>query len=101
MNDPNYYDHDDFYGEQKSDKMRDFLSKIFGPDDENPCVIRNTGCRFTEKVCDYIHREWEVDVIQYSHEIQNQIMDMIDAMKAEGQNIPNTAAKIAMEVLPL
>jgi hypothetical protein len=92
MNDPNYDDHDDFFS--------GFLEKVFGPDDTNPCVIRNPGCKFTEKVLDYIYFEWEVEVTQYPHEVQNKAMDMIDAMKGK-INVPNTAAKIAMEVLPL
>ena len=92
MNDPNYDDHDDFFS--------GFLEKVFGPDDTNPCVIRNPGCKFTEKVLDYIFFEWEVEVTQYNHEVQNKVMDMIDAMKGKN-NIPNTASKIAMEVLPL
>lgn len=98
MNDPNYDDYDDFYGED--DKARRFLEEVFGPPDTNPCVIRNPGCRFTEKVLDYIFWEWEVEVTQYTHEVQNKVMDMIDAMKGNS-NIPNIAAKIAMEVLPL
>lgn len=92
MNDPNYDDHDDFFS--------GFLEKVFGPDDTNPCVIRNPGCKFTEKVLDYIFFEWEVEVTQYNHEVQNKVMDMIDATKGKN-NIPNTASKIAMEVLPL
>lgn len=92
MNDPNYDDHDDFFS--------GFLEKVFGPDDTNPCVIRNPGCKFTEKVLDYIFFEWEVEVTQYPHEVQNKAMDMIDAMKGKN-NVPNTASKIAMEVLPL
>ena len=92
MNDPNYDDHDDFFS--------GFLEKVFGPDDTNPCVIRNPGCKFTEKVLDYIFFEWEVEVIQYPHEVQNKAMDMIEAMK-DNSNVPNTASKIAMEVLPL
>jgi hypothetical protein len=92
MNDPNYDDHDDFFS--------GFLEKVFGPDDTNPCIIRNPGCKFTEKVLDYIFFEWEVEVIQYPHEVQNKAMDMIDAMK-DNSNVPNTASKIAMEVLPL
>lgn len=99
MNDPNYDDHDDFY-EEYEDRARQFLEKVFGPDDTNPCVIRNPGCRFTEKVLDYIFFEWEVEVTQYPHEVQNKVMDMIDAMKGNN-NVPNIAAKIAMEVLPL
>jgi len=92
MNDPNYDDHDDFFS--------GFLEKVFGPDDTNPCVIRNPGCKFTEKVLDYIFWEWEVEVTQYPHSIQNKVMDMIDQMKGKN-NIPNTAAVISMEILPL
>lgn len=85
---PNYDDHDDFFAE------------IFGPPETDPCIIRNPGCKFTEKVLDYILYEWEVEVTQYSHEIQNKVMDMIDLMKGKN-NVPNAAATIAMEILPL
>jgi hypothetical protein len=81
--------------------MDDFLREIFGEDDTNPCVIRNPGCKFTERVLDYIFLEWEVEVIQYPHEIQNKVMDAIDQAKEQGVNVPNTAAKISMEILPL
>jgi hypothetical protein len=96
MNDPNYDDYRDFH----DDGVNRFLDEAFGPDDTNPCVIRNPGCKFTEKVLDYIFWEWEVEVTQYPHEVQNKVMDMIDFMKGKN-NIPNTASKIAMEVLPL
>jgi hypothetical protein len=96
MNDPNYDDHDDFFSE---DKAR-FLEDVFGPDDTNPRVIRNPGCKITEKVLEYIFREWEVDVIHYPHDIQNKAMDMIDLMKGKN-NIPNIASTIAMEILPI
>lgn len=82
------------------DPIDDFLEKVFGPDDDNPCVIRNPGCDFTEKVLDYIFFEWEVDVIHYDHKIQNKVMDMIESMKRK-ENVPNTASRIAMEVLPI
>lgn len=82
--------------------MDEFLKKIFGEDDEtNPCIIRNPGCRFTDAVLDYIKSEWEVEVTQYPHTIQNKVMDAIDLAKKDGMNVPNTAAKISMEVLPL
>lgn len=97
---PNYDDHDDFHSEDE-DRAKRFLEKVFGPEDTNPCVIRNTECKFTDKVLDYICHEWMVDVIHYSHEVQHKAMDMIDFMKAKGENVPNTASKIAMEVLPL
>ncbi len=98
MNDPNYDDYDDFFGE---DKAKKFLEDVFGPDDTNPCVIRNPGCKFTEKVLDYLFFEWMVDLINYSHDIQSKAMDLIDAMKKSGQNVSNTAAQIAMEILPI
>lgn len=99
MKDPNYGDYNDFFGEE--DKAKKFLEDVFGPDDTNPCVIRNSGCKFTEKVLDYLFFEWMVDLINYSHDIQNNAMDLIDAMKASGQNMSNTASQIAMEILPI
>lgn len=103
MNDPNYDDHDDFYAKlwkKQKKEARRFIEEVFGPDDTNPCVIRNPGCKFTEKVLDYLEWEWEVEAIHCPHEVQNKIMDMIDAMKGKN-NIPNTASKIAMEVVPI
>lgn len=83
------------------DPIDDFLDKVFGDDDEqNPCVLRNPDCDFTEKVLEYIFFEWEADVIHYDHGIQNKVMDVIESMKGK-DNVPNTAAKIAMEVLPI
>jgi hypothetical protein len=82
--------------------MDDFLREVFGEDNEtNPCIIRNPGCRFSEMVLDYILLEWEVEPTQYPHTIQNKIMDAIDLAKKDGMNVPNTAAKISMEILPL
>lgn len=98
MNDPNYDDFNDFFGEEKAKK---FLEDVFGPEDTDPCVIRNPGCKFTEKVLDYLFYEWEVEVTQYPEEIQTTVMDLLDAMKASGQNVPNIASKIAMEIIPL
>jgi hypothetical protein len=79
----------------------DVFEEIFGDYEESePCVIRRTGCKFTEKVLDYLLYEWEVDVLHYPHEIQDKIMDVLD-ITAGKDNVPNVAAKIAMEVLPL
>lgn len=99
MNDPNYDDYNDFYNE----KAYKFLDKIFGKEEEEtePTALRNQGCKFTDKVIEYLYREWEVDLIQYSHEIQNKAIDMIDLMKEHGANVPNTAGKIAYEILPI
>lgn len=83
------------------DPIDSFLEDVFGPDDDNPCVVRNPGCKFTEKVLDYIFFEWEVEMTQYDHGIQNKAMDMIDEAIKAGNNVPNTASRIAMEVLPL
>lgn len=55
---------------------------------------------FAEKVFNYIFWEWEVNILQYPEEIQCKAMNALDEMRGEG-NIPNAAAKIAMEVLPL
>jgi hypothetical protein len=88
------YDEDEY-------KAFKFLEGIFGPPSEEPAVIRNKGCKFTEKVIDYLFFEWELDVIHYSHDIQNKIMDMLDVMKERGESVPNTAARISMEVIPI
>lgn len=81
--------------------MDDFLEKIFGPEETDPCVIRNVGCNFTNKVLDYLFLEWEVDLCHYSHDIQNKAMDVLDKMKEEHQNVANVAGRIAMCVIPI
>lgn len=93
---PNYDEWEDFYNE----KVDDFIKDIFGPDDPNPAIRRNTGCVFTDKVFDYLVFEWEVEITNYSHEIQNKAIDMINLMKSKNANVPNTASKIAY-FLPL
>jgi hypothetical protein len=74
--DPNYDDWKDFYGEE-------------------------CECRFAESVLNYIRMEWEVSINQYPPEIQGKALVMIEKLREAGSNIPNTASKIAMEVLPL
>lgn len=80
-----------------------FLEMVFGPQPEetDPAVLRNPDCKFTEKVLDYLYQEWEIDLVDYSHDVQNRAIDMVDMMRARGENIPNTAGKISMEVIPL
>lgn len=80
-----------------------FLEMVFGPqpDETDPAVLRNPGCKFTEKVVDYLYQEWEIDLVDYSHDVQNRAIDMVDMMRARGENIPNTAGKVSMEVIPL
>lgn len=82
------------------EKKRKFLESVFGPDSGEPAVYRNPGCKFTEKVLDYLWMEWELEITHYPNSIQNRAMDVIDRMKGK-DNVPNTAATISMEVLPL
>lgn len=86
---------------EEEDRAKRFLDEVFGPEDDNPSVIRNVGCRFTDQVVDYLFQEWEVDLTHYPHHIQNKAMDVIDKMKNEGQNPVNAAGRIAMTVLPI
>ena len=89
--------------ENAEENARKFLEMIFGAqeEDSDPAVIRNQGCTFTEKVVDYLFLEWEIELIDYPHEIQDRAIDMVDMMKARGASVPGTAAKIAMEVIPI
>ncbi len=68
--------------------------------DNDPCVARRPGCKFTDRIMDYLLWEWEVNVMDYPHEIQERIMDMVDLMAGKA-TVPAVAAKIAMEVLPI
>lgn len=104
--DPNYDYHDDFFGDDQyappEKRMSDFLKMVFGEDNEtNPSVLRNEGCRFTTDVFEYLYQEWEVEITDYPHKIQDRAVNMVDVCQKNGENVPNTAAKIAMEVLPI
>lgn len=99
MNDPNYDDYNDFYNE--NEKVYKFLDKIFNHEETEPAALRNVGCKFTDKVVDYLYWEWEIDLVHYSHEIQNKALDLIDFMKEHGASVPNTAGKIAYEIIPI
>jgi len=79
--------------EHDDDKIERFLEAIFGPQDERPAVKRNPGCRFTEKVIEYLDREWSLDLIEAPVELQDQVIDMIDELKGK-ENVPNACAKI-------
>lgn len=75
--DSNYDDYSDFHGED--------------------CE----GCIFAESVLNYIRMEWEASLTQFHPEIQGKALVLIELLRGKGCNVPNAAAKIAMEVLPL
>lgn len=79
--DPNYDDWSDFYGEE--------------------CNEDCPGCKFAESVLNYIRMEWEVSLSQYPPEIQGKALVLIEKLREVRSNVPNAAAKIAMEVLPI
>ena len=61
---------------------------------------------FVENILNYLFMEWEVDISQYPHEIQLKTGELIAKVKnavdsGYAANIPNIAAKIAMEVIPI
>lgn len=58
-------------------------------------------CLFAGAVLKYLHMEWEVSITQYPAEIQGKALALIEVMRTKGNNIPNTAARIAMDVLPI
>lgn len=97
MNDPNYDDYNDFH----DDRAERFIEKVFGADDPNPAVKRNPGCKFTETVLDYLQWEWEIEILDYPHEIQDRAIDMIDMMTRRRSSVPSTAARIANEIIPI
>jgi len=103
MNDPNYNDWADFYGEKNGDKSKyeKFVEKIFNENENRPAVIRNPGCKFTEAVLAYLDYEWELNVIEMTIDIQTAVMDFIDEMKAANRNVVNTAGDIALKIIPL
>lgn len=55
---------------------------------------------FAAKVVDYIRMEWEVEVSQFPQKYQDRAFGVIADLKGK-QNVPNIAATIANEVLPL
>lgn len=85
----------------EEEKIEKFLKSVFERKEENnPALMRNRGCRFTDSVVDYLASEWEIDLVLYPHDIQDKAIDMIDLLKGK-ENVPNTAARISMEVLPI
>jgi len=80
--------------------MDGFFKDFFGVDDDNDPILRNRGCKFTDNVLNYLLYEWEIEVMDYPEEIKSKVMDEIDKGKEKG-NVPNTAAQIAMSVIPI
>lgn len=100
MNDPNYDDFNDFHNEK--DDVNNFIREVFEEksEDEDP-MIRNIECEFTENVLAYLNEEWEVELMDYPVDVQAAALDVIDKMKDAGENVSNTAGKIAFSVIPL
>lgn len=59
-----------------------------------------TDSVFVENILNYLLMEWEIDISEYPHEIRVKTGELI-AKVGVSANIPNIAAKIAMEVIPL
>jgi len=55
---------------------------------------------FAAKVVDYIRMEWEVEVSQFPQKYQDRAFGVIADLKGKN-NVPNVAATIVNEVLPL
>jgi len=87
MNDANYDDWNDFYGEKNKNKKKKKIKQAK--------KISN----FAEKVIFYLECEWEIRVVDYPTAIQDKVLAAIDA--ANGENVANTASKISMEVIPI
>lgn len=91
---PNY---DDFYDFYDTDEDANIGENI---ENEDPMTL-NVECEFTEKVLAYLNNEWEVELMDYPVDVQAAALDMIDEMKGAGDNVANTAGKIAFSVIPL
>lgn len=87
----------------KEENARKFLEMVFGeqPEETDPVVLRNPQCKFTDTVLNYLHWEWEIELTDYPHDVQNRAIDMVNMMKERGESPSNTANKISMEVVPL
>lgn len=97
----NYDDFYAFYGkkDEKKDDLNEFLKEVFGSEKEDrPAVIRNPGCIFTENVLDYLESEWMIVLVDCPISIQKKAIDFLDKLKARGENVQNTAAKIARKI---
>lgn len=97
MNDPNYNDWADFYGEKisKNESLDKFYKECMDSlGEKRPAVIRNPGCKFTESVLDYLEFEWMVLLVNLPIELQSRSMDLIDVLKQLRCNVPNAAEKV-------
>lgn len=83
---------------KKEDKIERLLRKVFEEPDDSP-VCRNSDCKFTDAVLDYLYFEWMIDLGKFNHEVQNQAMDLIEASKGKA-NVPNVAGQIAYKIIP-
>lgn len=72
---PNYDDYNDFHGHD--------LSKL----------------EFADRVISYLEEEWEIVLSDYPIHIQTKVLDIIQ--KSKDMNVPNVAAKISFEAIPL
>ena len=89
----------DCYDNKEEEKAIRFIKEVFESANESrPAVIRNQGCEFTENVLCYLEDEWNIVLCEESINTQAVCMDILDAMKAKGQNISNTAGRIAKKV---
>ena len=85
--------------DNNEDRTDRFIKEVFeSANDKRPAVIRNQGCDFTEKVLCYLEDEWGIILCDLSINTQSVCMDILDAMKAKGQNISNTAGRIAKKI---
>lgn len=73
--DPNYDDYNDFHG-------RD-ISKL----------------EFADRVISYLEEEWEIVLTDYPIQIQTKVLNIIQESKK--LSVPNLAAKISLEAIPL
>jgi hypothetical protein len=86
---------EDYYS-KLNNNYENFLEKILKKDaDDDAPFHRNKGCKFTEKVLDYLYFEWSIDVTKLSYGVQNFVMDIICYSRdISKDNINNTCGCI-------
>lgn len=92
-------DEEDYYS-KLNDNYENFLEKILKRDaDDDAPFHRNKGCKFTEKVLDYLYFEWNIDVTKLSYGIQNFVMDIICYSRdVSKDNVNNTCSCIVQNL---
>jgi hypothetical protein len=101
-NEDEYNNHlNDFHYNNEKNKNYDkldkayerFIEDVFKKKPSDAPFHENPGCKFTEKVMDYLYFEWMIDVTVLSHDQQAIVIDTINSYKG-AENVNNTCAYI-------